>query len=391
MRDKLAWVLIAGLVALRLGLLIFMLGRLPEDPSGHWLANDAVRYRTIAATPGTPYVDHDVEVPPVEWIALEAVAAPDAAGTAKAVGWFMFASDMVVVVALVFGWKRNAALAYLLIAMPLVPFIYFRLDLLSVAVTVAGMALVTKKAPVAGGIALGVAVMTKFWPVVLAPVLVAKRTWKALIVWAAATAASLAAWIAWVGVEGPRQVASFRGASGWQIESGVGSILLRFSKMAVLWDADANRIGTVSPLSRAILSVLLVAGLATASYLAAGCHDAGVTGVTGVTALAGVALLLLLAPILSWQYLIWLAPWAALAWIQGDRSAAVAATVGIAFTAPLVFLGVELTERQAAATWILLARNSALGALVITCFVSLARRNSKRWETGSDEPEPTGV
>jgi hypothetical protein len=197
----------------------------------------------------------------------------------------------------------------------------------------------------------------------------------------------LAGWIGWVGIEGPRQVASFRGANGWQIESGIGAMLLRFSDMRVVWDADANRIGTAATPTRALLSILLLGGLAALTLLARHrTHD-----VTGVVSLAAVALLLLLAPILSWQYLIWLSPWAALAWVQGERTAAAAATVAIVLTTPLIFLGVELTERQAAATWILLARNAALVALVAVCFAALSRRIPERWETDSDEPEPTGV
>ena len=386
MKDKATW-LITGLIAWRVLSLAFMISRLPDDPYGHWLANDSARYGAIAQIPATPYADYSVEVPPAGWLFLEGVARGSNLEVAVAVAVAMLALDAIVVAALWSGWGRTTAAAYLLISLPLVPFIYFRLDLLSVAIAVAGMALVARKAAAAGGVVLGLAVMTKFWPVVLAPALITKRSWRALTTWAAATAIMFLGWIAWVGIEGPRQVASFRGANGWQIESGVGALLLRFSDMPVVWDADANRIGTAATPTRALLSIMLLAGLAALTLLARHrTHDA-----TGVVSLAAVALLLLLAPILSWQYLIWLAPWAALAGVQGESAAAAAATAAIALSTLLIFLGVELTERQAAATWILLTRNAALVALVALCFAALSRRIPGRWETDSDEPEPTGV
>jgi len=388
-RHKTEWALLGGLVALRLGMLIFMLGRLPDEPSGHWLANDAVRYMAIAATPGAPYLDHEVEVPPVELFLLEILPSGSSAGMAEAVGWTQIACDIVIVVALSLGWDRRAGIAYLLVSMPLVPFVYFRLDLLSVALAVSGMALIARRASVTGGAILGVAVMAKLWPVVLAPALFAKRSWSALIAWTAVTVAAMVAWIGWTGAEGPRQVTSFRGASGWQIESGVGAILLRFSRLPIVWEGDANRVGTAAWPTRVGLGLLLLAGLAVLAFLGRR-RTADSTGVVG---LAGVALLLLLAPIMSWQYLIWLTPWAALAWIEGDREATWVALACVALTTPLVYLGVELTERQVAATTILLGRNLALISLVVVCFVTLAGRSriSGDWETDRDESQPTGV
>lgn len=389
MRHKTEWALIGGLVALRLGMLVFMLGRLPDEPSGHWLANDAVRYTAIAATPGTPYLDHEVEVPPAELFLLEILPAGSSSGMAEAAAWSQFACDVVVLLALSLGWGRRAGIAYLLVSMPLVPFVYFRLDLLSVALAASGMALIARRASVTGGAALGVAVMAKLWPVVLAPALFAKRSWSALIAWAAVTVASLIAWVGWAGVEGPRQVTSFRGASGWQIESGVGAILLRFSRLPIVWEGDANRVGTAALPTRAGFGLLLLAGLTVLAILGRR-RNAESTGVMG---LGGVALLLLLAPIMSWQYLIWLTPWAALAWMEGDRAATWVAVASVALTTPLVFLGVELTERQVPATTILLARNLALITLVVVCFVTLAGRSriSGDWETDRDESQPAGL
>lgn len=255
--------------------------------------------------------------------------------------------------------------------MPLIPFVYFRLDLLSVALAVSGMALVARKSPVAGGAALGIAVMTKIWPVVLAPALFARRSWSALVAWAAVTAAALAAWVGWVGLEGPRQVTSFRGANGWQIESGVGAVLLRFSRLPIVWEGDANRVGTAAQSARFGLLLALLVGLAAIVFIG----RRGKADRTGAMGLAGVALLLLLAPIMSWQYLMWLAPWAAIAWVQRDRATVWVATACMVLTTPLILLGVELTERQVAATTILLARNLALVALVVVSFSTLVRHS----------------
>jgi hypothetical protein len=282
------------------------------------------------------------------------------------------------------AWGARSAVAYLLISLPLVPFIFFRLDLLSVALAIGAMALVSKGAPLAGGLVLSGAVFTKFWPAVLAIGLAAQRRWRALVAFGAATGVGLVVWTGLAGADALRQVATFRGSRGWQIESAVGSVLLRFSDRPVVWEGDANRIGTAAG-ARPALTLALIAGLVAIGLLA---HRRGV-GDVGVVSLASVTLLLLAAPILSWQYLIWLAPWAALAWIEGERVPALVTATAIALTAPLIPLGVELTERRPLATNLLMLRNLTLVALLIVCAAALSLRNSPRWETGSGEPQPT--
>lgn len=382
---RVGWLVVA-LIGLRLAALIFMLGRLPADPAGHWLANDAVRFHAIGTAPGTPYRDFPVEVPPAGLALMKSVAGSDPAGTAVRLAWTQFALDVAVFAAMWFGWGSRAGATYLVVGLPLVPFIYFRADLLSVALAVLGLALIRKRAEIAGGGVLGLAVLSKFWPLVLAAVLAAERRWKALAAFGTAIAAAFAAWVAWVGVEGPRQVATFRGSQGWQIESTVGSLLLRFTDRPIMWEGDANRIGTGPPAARLATGVVLVAGLVVVALLG---RRRG-NEVTGVAALASVSMLLLLAPILSWQYVVWLTPWVALAWIQGERVAAIVAIAATALTTPLIFLGVELTERSQPAMAVLLARNLVLCALVALCFVRLAGHSGERWETGSHEPEQAG-
>ena len=116
------------------------------------LAGDVRRYRTIAAGNGTPYADFAVEYPPLTLGAIDALDRGTLRQSAERVMWSQVLLDGLIALLLAWGWGRRAALVYLLLGLAFAwyPFLYLRLDLLSVALAVGGLALIRRRHPVGG-------------------------------------------------------------------------------------------------------------------------------------------------------------------------------------------------------------------------------------------------
>src|SRR3972149_11485621 len=140
------------LVALRVIAVLLLLDRLPPDVAGHYVGTDSIRFHEIAVPPGTPYRDFEVEVPPVEYGALEVLNADTARATAVNIAWSQLAFDLIVAAALMLGWGERAGYTYLVIGLSMVPYLYFRLDLLSIALAVTALALARRGGRRAGGV-----------------------------------------------------------------------------------------------------------------------------------------------------------------------------------------------------------------------------------------------
>src|SRR5204862_2415045 len=110
-----------------------------------------------------------------------------AEATAIRLVFIAFVADLAAAAAVWWGWGRRPAVVYLVLGVPLLSFLYQRFDLVSVAIATWGVALVERREEddVGGGIALGSAVMLKLWPLVVAPVMLVRRRWRALSVVAA--------------------------------------------------------------------------------------------------------------------------------------------------------------------------------------------------------------
>lgn len=369
-----AWraTLAVALIAVRAVVLSVVLSHVPADPGGHYVASDALRYTAIAETPGTPYRDFDVEIPPVEVVALELIASSDPRETAVRNGWFQFTLDVVTAAALMLGWGSGAALLYLLIGLPLAPFLYFRLDLLSVSLATTAMALARRGRPRGAGTLLAAAVLAKVWPIVLITAAFGRSRRQMLLWGGTALILGTIAWALWAGPDGPMQVATFRGATGWQLESPPGSILLAGTDLSVVFEEGANRIGRMTTSARVLSASVLVGALALIARAAHRRED----DTDGLVALASVGALLACAPIVSWQYVGWLLPWAAI--VAGERRwwTAGSALAVVALSTALVFQGVPLTARSDLAVALLLARNAVLVALPIVAYAALRRSPS---------------
>ena len=178
--------------------------------SGHHapLQGDVQRYLTIARSRGTPYRDFAVEYPPVTLAAIEALDAGSLRTATVQLMWSQAALDAVIAGLLCWGWGRRTAIAYLLLGLPFLayPFLYLRLDLLSVALAVGAIATSRRGHDRSSGVVLAGACLAKLWPIVLLGWFVARGSWRTIRWFSALMLAGLGAWVAWGGFGGPVQV-----------------------------------------------------------------------------------------------------------------------------------------------------------------------------------------
>jgi hypothetical protein len=183
-------------------------------------------------------------------------------------------------------------------------------------------------------------------------------------------ALGLAGWLALAGTDGPEQVLTFRGADGWQIESTLGSLVHTFGRGQARIEQGAMRVGVVPDVARAGLPVLGFALVGLVWWLAARSRRDDAVVLDGLAPLAAVTATLVTATILSPQYVSWLLPFAAIAWVGGERTVGVLTAVAGFLSTLGLDLVKELNQGDAFPAAVILARNVALIALFV---VALAR------------------
>ena len=171
--------LLVVLVAVRV-IVLFAAIRAAHQPG---FANDDVqRFEQIAVSEGRPWRDHPVEYMPLELIVVRTLGGDGIAATASRVAVLSLVVDLAAAGALAYGWGRSGAAMYLVIGLPLLAFMSYRLDLLPVAISAWAMALAHRDRDGPAGLGLAVAVLTKLWPLVLAPAFALRRRWRAIAV-----------------------------------------------------------------------------------------------------------------------------------------------------------------------------------------------------------------
>ncbi len=354
------------------------------------LTGDERRYHQIATRRGIPYADFAVEYPPLTLAAIDALDDGTVRRSTARLMWSQVALDGLIAVLLAWGWGRRAALAYLVLGLAFVwyPFLYLRLDLLSVALAVAGLALLRRRHPVAGGAGVAAACFAKVWPIALVPGLVARRSWRGVVAFAAVGIAGTAAWIRWAGFDGPVQVLTFRGAKGWQIESTIGAVVHVFAAADARMQRGAARIGVVPGMLRVGLPLLGVLATFGIWWLVSRVPHAATHVVDGVAPVAALAAVLVFATLLSPQYVSWLLPFAAIAAAGGERRiAGLTAVVALLSTFGL-FLAGDLSRGDPVAMALVLLRN---GLLVALLGVAVSRLSHLARADAAVRPAPTGV
>ena len=308
-------------------------------------AYDFDRYYEIGASPGRPYLDFPVEQPPATVLIFRSLAALP--GGRPAFGFHIvlvnILADATIVAALAWGWGLAAAACFAVVVLPILDLFYNRPDLWSTAAATLAVAAWQRERRVLAGAGLAAGAAFKLWPLPFAVLLFAPApTTMArgpddrpivksvplapIIVFAVAAAALALAWIWRAGWAGVLQVLTFRSASGWEIESTVGSLLMAAGVKSMRVEAGAWRIGTTSG------AIAILFSFAAASACAWSIWRAGRTDRVGLGWAGGVSALLAMSALLSPQFAAWLAPGCAVAWAQGDRRVAALTALAILLT-----------------------------------------------------------
>lgn len=259
------------------------------------------------------------------------------------------------------GWGRTAGERYLIAALPLLLLMYERIDLVPVALAAWAIALAVRGRLRGAAVLLAAAVLTKLWPAVLVPGLLLRGGRRAGVWFGAATGAGFLAWIAYEGMDAPRQVLTFRGATGWEVGSTIGAIVWTVTGEPVRQEAGSGRVGVAPAWAKAALGLLLLALLAVIWIRArARDEDPG-----GRLALASVAALLLCTPLFSTQYAMWLLPWAGVTSARDRDPGSLAAVIVVGLATAVIDLAGYDPGTEGLVKAVTLVRVAALGWLVL--------------------------
>ncbi len=295
---------------------------------------DVDRFQQIADAPGAPYVDHDVEYPPGSVAIAEVVLADDVVSSHRRLVALSLLVDLGLAAALARFWSSKASMTYLLLGLPLVPSGLLRLDLWAALAAVLGAAAIAparsttdeqtrrsltgpaRSSAAWFAVATVIGAMIKLWPALLIAAALGIRKQRAAVSASLLGLAAGAAWLAFSGTEAIIQITSLRDVTGWHLESIPGSLAALFGSSEPRLEADAFRIGTLNDtvvFSGRVLTIgvtVLAAGLARQRQG----RDAELVALVMLTS---VSALIVTAPLLSPQFLLWLTPWAAI--LHRDR------------------------------------------------------------------------
>lgn len=351
-------VTIGLLVALRLAAALAIgFGPWTDEP-GELAGWDAERFVTIATSSDRPWDGIEVEYPPGSVLVFDAIAL--IAGPDPSV--VVFNRTLVILgltaelTALFLLHRRRgsrSAALYLIIGLPLVPMGYLRLDLLTATIALIALIALSPEPgrirayrgdgsagvgwDVVHGVAVAVGAAIKIWPALMIASALALQRLRAMAMAAGFGAVAVAAWLLWVGngLHPVNQVLAFRGATGWHVESLIGSVVALFGDEPARLELNAFRIGTLRPIlvtggrvaALAAMAWLVVVGTRAGEGLAGEGRDDEIDrpgrsdqvsvgidelGVAALVAVGSVAALLVSSPLLSPQFLLWLVPLVAL-------------------------------------------------------------------------------
>ena len=328
---------------------------------GSILRDDPFRFMQIATTPGTPYRDFPVEYPPLETLLAVAIGGSSPIGVAVKVAvvnalctlgcWWLLRRH----------WSAEAGTVYLWCVLPIQLFMPFRIDALSVVAILGAFVVADRGRERGAGLLAAAGVLVKLWPLAVVPAFLV-RTQRRAAVWAlAALVGGGLLWIGFSGTSAPGQVSGFRGATGWQAESTPGLLWQLFHPGDPLrLEAGALRVGSMLGWQVSVLRAITLVVVALVWF------GAGRRSVDprGGPALASVAVVILLAPVLSPQYVAWLLPWAAIVAAERASVDVRVLTMATSVLAALAFV-VYWGSRSPVQLW-------AVSAAKVACIAGLA-------------------
>ena len=334
--------LVASVAVRVVAALVLVLGPWTDEPRelAGW---DVERFQAIADLDGQPWVDEPVEYPPGSVVLVESLNRGGVVGTHRLLVLVSLAVDLAVAFAVGSLGGRRAAVAYLVLGLPLVPMGLLRFDLWAAAAAIGAVAALAQRRPAAFALFATAGAMVKIWPAAVIVAAVAVGRWRSAALAVACSAITGLAWLGWAGwtVDPVTQVVSMRDATGWHLESIGGSITALITDDEPQLQQNAFRIGTLD--GRLVLAgrvgtvvaTLVAVALAlrrpeegrpaAASDVAGGqslddraldhrAPDRRVdVAVVALVMIVAVGTLIVTSPLLSPQFLLWLTPWLALA------------------------------------------------------------------------------
>ncbi|MGI8945316.1 MAG: glycosyltransferase 87 family protein [Thermoleophilaceae bacterium] len=387
-------------------------------PWGDERVSDLFLYRTNAAAflEGLlPYRDVPFEYPP---LAAPLMALAGLAGTGEESYRLAFAGlalALAAAVVLLTGAlaartgadRRTALLAAALMPLATGAMLRTHFDLAPLALTLAALVLLCDGRPRAGFAVLGLGVMTKGFPLVVAPValawLLARGERRAALAGAlslALTVVALAGVSAALSAQGALDAVTYHVDRPVQVESVPASALVALDALGARTArsvAGPRSDGLAHPLDGALtggFALLLLAAIALCAR-AASRPGAGARELV-LPSLAAVAAFAALGKVLSPQFMIWLVPLAALA--LGWRMRALAATAAAAIALTLVEFPsryADVVAREPAALALVALRNAVLlGALALALSAAMRPASTgagaarSRWPARRRPPRP---
>ncbi len=344
---------VAVRVSVVIGLAIGPLAPSDADLDG-W---DVARFADIARG-----VNGAVEYPPGTVAIVRVLGGTGPAELLWRVALVALIADLALATVLSRTWGARLGVRYLVVSTPLIGLAYVRLDLLATLAAVAALAAGTQGRALGAGLCAGAGLAVKTFPPAVAVALVTPGRLREAAAVVGGAVVALGCWVALDGVDGVRQVLTFREATGWHLSSTGGLVTSLFGDGVVRKEAGSFRIGEVSSVAR-VVGVVAVAGV---GLVAA--RRRWRSAAPGAEALAVVAVLCALvvtSPLFSPQFVLWTVPFALVAGAAGHRcvewvvlGSAWLTVVVMAFAGPS-----EVHEVLPATS--LLVRNLALAAAVI--------------------------
>jgi uncharacterized membrane protein len=362
-------------------------------PFSDTTVNDLFVYRTYAellAGGALPYVDFGFEYPPLAALPIWLAGLPgrDEATYAASFAVLMAAcalADQHLAARLAGERRAGLAVAWLLALQPVAigASVRTHFDPLPVALALGGLLALAAARPQLGFVLLGLGTMTKLFPGLLAVVAVvwlAARGERRAALRGAATFAAVVVLVS-LPLAGSGYVDSFRFHLDRpvQIESTPASVLFALGGSQVTGTNlrpdrfKSNGLdGGHAELVEALFAAALLLALAAVAALAARGRDARHLVLCGFAALLA---FVALGKVFSPQYVIWLAPFAALAWVWRRRAVAALTAAAIVLT-HVEFPGryFDLINERPGVIVVVAARNALLLCALALLLASLLRR-----------------
>jgi hypothetical protein len=355
--------------------------------------NDLFVYRTYAdpvLAGALPYRDVFSEYPP---LASLAIALPGLVGSGAETFRFAFAGWTFLLAAVVVllcgalaartaGDRRRALFAAALMPLLCGALVRTHFDLAPVALTLAALLLLCAARPRAGMAVLGLGAMTKFFPLLIAPVALAwligrgrrREAWQGALALLAVLAVLCAAVVA-ASPQGAFDAVRYHLDRPVQIESTPALALLALDEAGVgdaVSVASHRSDGVVHQADRLVTGVLVAGLVGVVALLALYAAKRPDPRSLVLASMAAVTAFAVLGKVLSPQFVIWILPLGALA-VAWRMHALAAAVIAAAVLTQLEFPAryFDLVERESLPLALVTLRNAALLAVVALVFRAL--------------------